>query len=124
MLPKILDENAFLPVVADKTASSSYDQQAYANLLPMATKALSKIIPKAKPVPYPPPHPFEGSKMSPTEIQKAAKTTLIPFGIQLLNHVAKETKNKIEDEANSVMRKITYPEPLINEAMNRYLSKF
>jgi len=63
-------------------------------------------------------------KMSQKQVQKAAKITLNPFAFQAITHTAKEAKNKIEEEANALMQKLTYPEPLINEAVNGYLSRF
>jgi hypothetical protein len=63
-------------------------------------------------------------KIQPSHVFEAMKITLLPFGIQAMVHGAKETKKMVEDEVNGLARQITYPEGLINEAVNRHLSKF
>jgi len=86
--------------------------------------SLRKIIPKAPSPKYPPRPPFEMPKLNElllltTWANQYIKQELEPSVI----NKAKEAKQKIEDKANSVMSQITYPEPLINEAVNRYISR-
>jgi len=99
--------------VADKTAS-----------LQASAGSLRRLIPKAPPPKYPPKPPFEGAKMPLKKVAEAVGTISQPFAVQYLIDKADKAKNEIELKANENMRKITYPEPLINEAVNRYLSKF
>jgi len=96
---------AFMP--RDKTATPPGEAMFLGRSLP---KIISKQV-------TPP-------KMSPKEVGKAVNTTLTPFAYQYLAHTAKETKNKLKDDFVGHMQEITYPESLINEAVNRYLQKF
>jgi len=85
---------------------------------PANTAFMTRALPKlSKPVA--PEH-----KMPPKMVWKALNTTLLPFAKQLLEKGAVGFTKKAEEDVNGLMQKITYPEPLINEAVNRYLQKF
>jgi hypothetical protein len=61
-------------------------------------------------------------KMKPKRVFEAIQTTLAPFGYQALKHEAKEIKDNVESEAR--LKYSNLSDALINEATNRYLSKF
>jgi len=85
--------------------------------------ALLRIIPKAKPV-YPPPPPFKMPRFS-KEVLTAPLVREFgkSEGIKALVEGTIEAKKKAEDDFREFVRNITYPESLINEATNRFLSK-
>jgi len=92
------------------------------------------MIPKKVPKGYPspngtPPCPQQKQripmpKMPLSTVIGAISTTLRPFAEQYITYGAKETRDKYEKDAMDLIRFLNYPEPLINEAVNRNLSKF
>ncbi|MDR2593934.1 MAG: hypothetical protein LBC87_04105 [Fibromonadaceae bacterium] len=98
----------------DKTATPPSDAMSFARKLP-------SLIPKAKPVPYPPPGPFKTPEYS-EEIFNSpyVRSFLTGTGIEAL----KTTKKGFEVFKKDLeyMNPIPYDD-LINEAVNRYISK-
>jgi len=101
---------AFMP--RDKTATPPTDAIFLARKLP-------SLIPKAKPV-YPPKPPFEMPKYS--------KEVIFPAFLKVATHEAKDKANEAVQNTENAINDLEYINPipyddLINEAVNRYISK-
>ena len=84
--------------------------------LPMPPRRLPKPKPPEQNIPMP--------KMSKEKLLELAQEIWLPFAFQGLNHGVNEAKERIKEDVNGLMSKLTYPEGLINETLKRKLYKY
>lgn len=87
-----------------------------ARYLPMPPRRLPKPKPPEQTIPMP--------KMGKEKLLELGREIWLPFAYQGLNHGINEAKERIKEEANELVSKITYPEGLINETLKRKLYKY
>jgi hypothetical protein len=84
---------------------------------------------EARFLPKPPKQTIPMPKMDPKETYKRLRKIFAPFGVQAIVHGTEDTKDKINSLRNDLEHEIQQKrsdiyDALINEATNRYLSKF